>query len=123
MRTYQSRTLLGILVTSPCLVLLSTVKQPQRPGNHVKALYISIGASFLSCHISLYWQSLPPIILSIHSKEHSHRYFTRRPLYFDIWREISVFLLAVLRKRLFGNRLPTLRKFLWGRFCLNYPDL
>ena len=113
MRTYQSRTLLGILMTSPCLVLLSTVKQPKDRYNHAKALYISIGASFLSCHIflSLYWQSLPPIVISIHSKEHSHHYFTQRPLYFDIWREISVFVLAVLRKRLFGNGLPTLRKF------------
>ena len=119
MRTYQSRTLLGILMTSPCLVLLSTVKQPPPPKdrcNHLKALYISIGASFLGCHIYLYWQSLPPIVLSIHSKEHSHHYFTRRPLYFDIWREISVFLLAVLRKRLFGNRLPTFRKFFMGQF-------
>ena len=118
MRTYQSKTLLGILMTSPCLVLCPLSKAPQRPVrcNHVKAFHISIGASFLSSHISLNRQSLPPIVLSVHSKEHSHHYFTRRPSYFDIGREISVFLLAVLRKRLFGNRLPTLRKLFMGQF-------
>ena len=89
---------------------------PKDQCNYVKALYISIGAIF---------SQLPhfPTLADItsdrpfyHSKDHSHHYFTRRPLYFDIWREISVFLLAVLRKRLFGNRLPTLKKFYGAMF-------
>ena len=86
---------------------------PKDRFNPAKELYSSIGTSFLSCHIflSLYWQSLPSIVLSIHSKEHSHHYFTRKPIYFDIWREISIFLLSVFRKRLFGDGLPNLSKF------------
>ena len=36
--------------------------------NNAREFCVSIGTSFLSCHIflSLYWQSLPPIVLSIH---------------------------------------------------------
>ena len=85
---------------------------PKDRYNHAKALYISIGASFLSCHISFLYISSHYLqsCCSIHSKEHFHHYFTRRPLYFDIWHEVSVFL-AVLRKRLFGKGLPTLSRF------------
>ena len=113
-RTYQPRTLLGIFIIFISMLCAYVCYQtaPKTRYNHAKALCISIGASVFSCHIflSLYWQSLPPIFF-YSLQEHSHHYFTRRPLYFDIWCEISVLLLAVLRKRLFGKGFLTLSKF------------
>ena len=74
--------------------------------------------SFLSRHIflPLYWQSLPPVLICIDSKEHSHHYFTQRPSYFDSWHEISAFLP-------YRSGIANFEHVLWGSFCLNYPDL
>ena len=54
---------------------------------------ISKDESLLRRHIflPLYWQSLPPVLTCIDSKEHFHYYFTQIPSYFDILHEISVF--------------------------------
>ena len=83
---------------------------------------ISKDKSFRSRRIflPLYWQSLPPVLTCIDSKEHSHYYITQRPLYFDIWREISVFPPYRSQKTIV---IANFEQVLWGSFCLNYPDL
>ena len=121
MRMYQSKTLLNTEISLPCASVYC-LTAPRVRYNHAKHS-ISKDKSFLSRHIflPLYWQSLPSILICIDSKEHSHHYFTQRPSYFDIWREISVFLPYSSWETIVWGRIANFEQVLWGSF-FNCPD-
>ena len=121
MRTYQSRTLLRILLALRFCTLSNSPQIPVQPCQ--STLYLT-GTPFLSSHIFLpiYWQSLPSIF-SIDFNEHFHHYFTPRPSIFYTWREISVFPPCNSWKTIVLERTANFEQVLWVSFCLNYSDL
>ena len=125
MRTYQSRTLLGILndISLPCASVYFQIA-PKDRYNHAKALHFhrpifpqlshfpfSILAVITSSrNIYSLQGALPPL-------------FTRRPLYFDISGVKSqISSLQFLENDFLGTDC-NFEEVIWGSFCLNYLDL
>ena len=91
---------------------------PKDRYNHTKALYISIGASFLSCHIflSLYSQSFTSNRIVLFIPRSTPAIISLEDLYILISGLKSQFSSQSLENELFGNGLPTLSKFFGAVF-------
>ena len=111
-------------ISLPCASVYCQTATKDR-FNSARELYISIGTSFLSCHIflCLYWQSLPPIVLSIHSKELTPTIISLENLNILISDVKSQFSFLQFSENDCLGKDCQIEQVLWGSFCLNYPDL